>query len=286
MKILVYGAGVLGSLYAARLHEARHEVTLVARGEHLTALRERGVQLAQGDSPVIRSVPVRVVEHPAGRYDLILVFVRSHQVDAVLESVANVQGDVVFLLNWAGGPEPLAAAIGRERVLLGFANAGGTMDGEVVRYRRDTSLTRFVHMAIGELDGQTTPRLERIMQTFRSAGFAVKVEPRVDAWLKTHAAFEVPLGQAVHAAGGLEELARDAVALRAMIRLMKRNLAGIPMRPVPAGFSLLLIAPEWMLVGVFRRFLRSTVAAPLSTATPAVLGELDLLAAQLATIMT
>ncbi|MFD8986259.1 ketopantoate reductase family protein, partial [Streptomyces sp. NPDC059564] len=87
MKLLVYGAGVLGSLFAARLHEAGHDVSLLARGERLTALHRHGVQLAEEDGPVGR-VSVPVVEHPDGAYDLITVFVRTHQVDGVLESLA------------------------------------------------------------------------------------------------------------------------------------------------------------------------------------------------------
>lgn len=280
-KILVYGAGVLGSLYSARLHEAGHDVSLVARGERLSTLREQGVLLAEGDSPVVRQVRVPVVENPAGEYDLIAVFVRSHQVDAVLESIAELDGDVLFLLNWAAGPEPLAAAIGRGRVLLGFPNEGGTMDGDVVRYRQSTPLTRLVSMSIGELDGRTTPRLERIVQTFRSAGFTAKAESRMDAWLRTHAAFEVPLGQAVHAAGGLEALAGDLTAIRRMIQLMRQNFKALPTRPVPFGFTAVHTVPERVLVAVFRRFLRSTAAAPLSTASPAVMAELDRLATQL-----
>jgi 2-dehydropantoate 2-reductase len=68
--------------------------------------------------------PVPVVEHPAGGYDLIAVFVRTHQVDAVLESLAGLDGgDVLFLLNWAAGAEPLGAVIGHERVLLGYPTA-------------------------------------------------------------------------------------------------------------------------------------------------------------------
>jgi len=83
-------------------------------------LREHGVLLAEGDSSAIRQVPVPVVERPSGRYDLTAVLVRTHQVDAVLESIAGLDDDVLFLLKWAAGPEPLGAAIGRERVLLGF----------------------------------------------------------------------------------------------------------------------------------------------------------------------
>jgi 2-dehydropantoate 2-reductase len=95
MKLLVYGAGVTGSLFAARLHEAGLDVSLLARGERLTVLREHGVLLAKGDSPVTRQVPVPVVERPAGPYDLTAVFVRTHQMDAVLESLAGLDGDVL-----------------------------------------------------------------------------------------------------------------------------------------------------------------------------------------------
>ncbi|MBL1119715.1 ketopantoate reductase family protein [Streptomyces sp. 110] len=283
MKLLVYGAGVLGSLFAARLYEAGHDVALLARGERLAALRRHGVQLAGGDSPAVRRVPVPVVEHPADGYDLIAVFVRTHQVDAVLESLAGLEGDVLFLHNWAAGPEPLGAVIGHERVLLGFGMAGGTMDGDVVRYRATNFMTRRVAMPIGEPDGRTTPRLERIVRTFRATGINAKTEPKMDAWLKTHAAFAVPLGQAVHTAGGPLALADDPDAVRGMLRLMRRSLAAMPTPPVPRGFAALRILPEGLLVATLRRFLRSPTAvhSGLSDASPATAAELARLAEQI-----
>ncbi|MFD4114718.1 ketopantoate reductase family protein [Streptomyces niveus] len=283
MKLLVYGAGVLGSLFSARLHEAGHDVSLLARGERLASLRRHGVQLAEAGSPDVRRVPVPVVEHPAGGYDLTAVFVRTHQVDAVLESLVGLEGDVLFQLNWAAGAEPLGAVIGHERVLLGFGAAGGTMEGDVVRYRAPNFLTRRVATPIGEPDGRTTPRLERIVGEFRTAGINAKVEPRMDAWLKTHAAFEVPLGQAVHAAGGPVALADDPDAVRGMLRLMRQNLAALPTPPVPRGFAALRTLPEGLLVATLRRFLRSPTAvhSGLSDASPATVAELDRLAEQM-----
>lgn len=282
MRMLVYGAGGLGSLYAARLHEAGCDVALLARGERLATLRRHGVQLAEGDSPAVRRVPVPVVEHPAGGYDLIAVFVRTHQVDAVLESLAGLEGDVLFLLNWAAGPEPLGAAIGRERVLLGFPTAAGRLDGDVVRYRATTRMTRLFPLPIGEPDGRTTPRLERVVRAFRSAGIKAKAESQMDAWLKSHAAFEVPLGQAVTAAGGTVALADDPDAVRGMIRLIRQNLAALPMPPVPRGFVALQTLPEGLLVATLRHFLRSpTAARGLDNASPAARAELERLAEQM-----
>ncbi|MGQ4442397.1 ketopantoate reductase family protein [Streptomyces violaceoruber] len=283
MKLLVYGAGVCGSLFAVRMHEAGHDVSLLARGGRLTALRRHGVRLAEGDGPAVRRVPVPVIEHPDGEYDLITVFVRTHQVDAVLESLAGVRGDVLFLLNWAAGPEPLSAVIGHERVLLGFPMTGGTMDGDVIRYRNSGFLTRRVAMPIGEPDGRTTPRLERIVETLRAAGINAKAEPRMDAWLRTHAAFEVPLGQAVHAAGGPVALADDPDAVRGMLHLMRQNLAAMDTPPVPRAFAALRTLPQGLLVAVLRRFLKSPTAvhSGLNDPSPATAAELERLTEQL-----
>ena len=284
MKLLVYGAGVTGSQFAVRLFEAGHDVSLLARGERLAALCRDGVQLAEQDSPVVRRVPVPVVEHPAGGYDLIVVLVRAHQVDAVLESLASVDGDVLFLLNWAGGAEPLGAVIGHERVLLGSPTAGGTMDGDVVRYRAADFITRRVPMLIGEPGGRVTPRLERIVRTLRSAGFNAKAESRMEARLRTHAAVAVPLGQAAIAAGGPQALAGDPAAIRGMIRIIRQNLAALTTPIVPPGFVALRGIPEGLLAAVLRRFLRSPTAvhSGLNNASPATeAAELERLAEQL-----
>jgi 2-dehydropantoate 2-reductase len=283
MKLLVYGAGAVGTLFSARLFEAGHDVSLLARGECLAALRRHGVRLAEEDSQAVRRIPVPVVEHPAGGYDLVAVLVRAHQVDAVLESLAGLDDDVLFLLNWAAGTEPLSAVLGHERVLIGFPPTGGTMDGDVVRYRAGNLVTRRVPMPVGEPDGRTTPRLARIVRTFRTAGMNARAEPRMDAWLRTHAAFEVPLGQAVLAAGGPVALADDPAAVRDMIRVMRQNLAAMPAPPVPRGFVALRTLPEGLFVAVLRRFLRSPTAAysGLNSSPAVATAELERLAEQL-----
>lgn len=281
MKILVYGAGVLGTAYAARLHERGHDVSLLARGARLAVLRERGVQLAETGSPSIRTVDLPVVDSPAGHYDLILVLVRAHQVADVLESLVGGTGDVLFLLNWAAGPEPLTAALGN-RVLLGFPSfGGGVMEGDVVRYRGPSPLDRLVTMPLGEPDGSSSARVERLVQLFRSSGIGAKAEPQMDAWLKTHAAFEVPLGLAVKAAGGPKALAEHPDGVLEMVRRIRESLGRLEVRPVPRAFGVLRAVPERMLVPVFRAFLRSPGAVPLNTVTPGAFGELDILAQQL-----
>jgi len=108
---------------------------------------------------------------------------------------------VLFLGNNVVGADGYVAALGRQRVLLGFGGASGVREGHVVRYiaaeEGDQGLT-----VVGELDGRVTPRVERIARAFAGTGLPVTVCEDIDAWLKTHAALILPLAYGVYAAGG------------------------------------------------------------------------------------
>ena len=83
MKILVFGAGVLGSMYAAKLKEAGHDVKILARGGRLEQVRAHGLVLADAARRPLSVVPVEVVDRlePEDSYDWILVLVRMNQLD-------------------------------------------------------------------------------------------------------------------------------------------------------------------------------------------------------------
>ncbi|GAA2670295.1 MULTISPECIES: ketopantoate reductase family protein [Actinosynnema] len=281
MKLLVYGAGALGSLFAARLHDAGHDVSLLARGARLAELRAHGLRLVEEDRHDVRSAPVRVVDRPEDGYELIIVLVRAHQVRAALESLTHVDGDVLVLANWAAGPEPLSAVIGRDRLLLGFPTAGGRLVDGVLRHRADSWITRLVTVPISEPDGRVTPRLERTLRLFREIGMDAKAEPQVDAWLTTHAAVEVPLGQAVDAAGGPAALAGDRAAVRELVHTMRRNLAATAVPVIPSVIGVLHRLPTAVVAAVVRRFLLSRIAERGLTPSPAATAEMAALAEQL-----
>ncbi|MDP1964633.1 MAG: 2-dehydropantoate 2-reductase N-terminal domain-containing protein, partial [Reyranella sp.] len=63
MRICVFGAGAIGGNFAARLAEAGNEVSVVARGAHLDAIRARGLTLLTGDRKIV--APVRASDRPA-----------------------------------------------------------------------------------------------------------------------------------------------------------------------------------------------------------------------------
>ena len=96
MRVLVVGAGVIGSFNAARLAAAGVDVRLLARGQRLAALREHGVILQDwrtGRRSVTRVALVESIE-PAARYDVAVVIVRRNQVASVLALLAAARASL------------------------------------------------------------------------------------------------------------------------------------------------------------------------------------------------
>lgn len=90
MKILVYGAGVLGSLFAARLKESGHDVTVLARGKRFDEIEAQGIVLEHALKGTRGVTPVAVTRDlkPDDCYDLVLVVMRRNQVADVLPALA------------------------------------------------------------------------------------------------------------------------------------------------------------------------------------------------------
>lgn len=204
MKILVYGAGVLGSLYAARLQDSGQHVTLLARGERLVQLQQHGIVLCDNETGQQTTTQVSLTEQlrPNDYYDLVLVLVRKNQLHTVLPHLAanHTSPAFLFMVNSASGPDELIQVVGRERVILGFAGAGGTREGHIVSTVVLSAKSQ--PTTIGEIDGQITPRLQAIAEVLRQAGFPVAFEANMDAWLKTHVALVTPIALAIYLAGG------------------------------------------------------------------------------------
>ena len=266
MNILFYGAGVLGSLYAARLHEAGQQVSILARGQRLADIREHGIVLEDGDTGERTTTRVNVVERLAlvDAYDLVVVLMRKNHIAAILPVLAanHHTPNILFMGNNAAGPGAMTEALGQDRVLLGFPGAGGYREGHKIIYKivpgRQQSTT------FGELDGSTTPRLERIVAAFKAAGFPVAISPNMDAWLKTHLAEVSPTANALYMASGDNyQLARNHEGLVLMVRAIRegyRVLQALDVPITPANHRVFSWIPEPILVAILRRVLNTKTA--------------------------
>ena len=266
MRILVYGAGVQGSLYASRLAESGHDVALLARGARLAELRARGILLEDILTGRTTTTVVPIVDRlePGDAFDLVLIPVRREQIASVLPALAAAKHvpALCFMHNHAGGSSSLAKAVGAERVVLGFPGAGGARgDDGVVRY----GLIAQQPTTIGELDGRITPRLELLEHALRGAGFRTALSRHMEAWLTAHAVFVTALSGALYRRGGdpaKVAAARDDVAL--FVRAVREGFGALgpsglanPPTNLRAIFEWL---PMWIGVAYWRRYLAAPAA--------------------------
>jgi len=263
MKILVYGAGNMGCLYAALLAESGQDVSILARGRRLAEIRERGIHLENAVTGKRISSPVNAVERlePEDDYDLILVALPRHHVSEALPTLAESRpaSNVMFFGNNASGPREMIDALGRDRVLLGFPGAAAIAQDQVLRYLITSALEQ--PTTIGEIDGIRSPRIEAIADALEAAGFSVAICSNMDAWLKTHVAKISPTANALYMAGvDARRLARTPDALVLMIRAIREayrvlSANGIPI--TPSNHKVFQWIPEPLLLVMMRKMVAS-----------------------------
>ena len=258
MKILVYGAGVIGTLYASRLQDGGHQVTILARGTRLADIRRHGLMLEDVMSGARSTTRVNVAERlsPEDAYDMAVITVRWDQLSGTLpELAANcTTPTVLFMLNNSGGSTRLTDALG-DRVLLGFPGAGGTLQDHVVRYimipQQPTTL--------GEPNGTRSSRVQAVVETLRASGFPAQIDSDMNAWLVSHTFFVTAVSGAIYLAGGdCEGLSRSRALLDLMVNGVREGFGvvralGRPVHPFPLRvlFSWL---PRWYAASYWRRF--------------------------------
>ena len=179
MNILVFGAGVIGTVYASKLRQGGNSVTVLARGPRLDDIRRHGLILESVVDRRRSECRVEVTEglSPRDRYDLILVAVRRDQLEASMAALAanSTVPTILFMLNNPLGTSRLVEAIRKDRVVLGFPGVGGTKEGHLVQY----AMISQQPTTIGEVDGRRTPRLEELVHLFRASQLATRVDGAV-----------------------------------------------------------------------------------------------------------
>ena len=122
MKVLFFGAGPLGTLYAQLFHEGGVDVTVLARGERYRWLKKNGLVLVNritGEEGAARTKVIDALDDTE-EYDLAIVLVRKNNVAAVCEALARCSGisSVLFMGNNATGFEQYLSFFPREKLLL------------------------------------------------------------------------------------------------------------------------------------------------------------------------
>ncbi|HUW37938.1 MAG TPA: 2-dehydropantoate 2-reductase [Rhodocyclaceae bacterium] len=205
MKICVVGAGAIGGYLAVELAASGHQVTVIARGEHLAAIRERGLSLIFRDGGEHSARPFATDSfEQAGRHDLVILGLKAHQLAAVAADIPRLFEESTVVLTLQNGVP-----------WWYFQRSGGRFDGHVLQsvdrdgvISRHIDAARVVHgvvypatevvapgiihhhegnrLPLGELDNRTTDRVRSLAAVFTAAGFKSPVlsDTRGEVWLK------------------------------------------------------------------------------------------------------
>ena len=132
MKIAVMGTGGMGGYYGGLLGSVGADVSFIARGEHLKAIKQDGL-LLKGDGDEIYLEPIMVTDQPSeiGAVDVVLFCVKLYDIETAAEVIKPLLGDntmVISVLNGVDGPQRLGRIIGLGRVIGGAAYASAYIE--------------------------------------------------------------------------------------------------------------------------------------------------------------
>ncbi|MBN1105727.1 MAG: 2-dehydropantoate 2-reductase, partial [Deltaproteobacteria bacterium] len=182
MKIAILGAGGVGGYYGALLARVGHEVLFIARGTHLWAIREKGLQVKSVFGDFLLS-PVTALEHPAeaGRVALVIVATKTYHIEEAARSLLPLLGPETVILplqNGVDAAERIGAVAGMDHVVGGatWLSAAVESPGVIGQY------SQFRRIVLGEFDRRITPRVQKVGAALREADITVEI---TDDILKT-----------------------------------------------------------------------------------------------------
>ena len=219
MRILVYGAGVLGCNLARNLFRAGKDVTLLARGEWAEKIKKNGLRIKDKFSPrvSVSRIPVVTELAPDAQYDVIFVVLRYTQLDSALDTLReNQTKNIVFVGNNVRA-RALVASLPGKNILFAFALSAGHREADRV-FSIDLK-----KITIGQLRGAAS-NAGLIGEIFGGTRYKVVYEPNMEDYLLCHAAFVMPAAFACYKTdGNLKKLRGNTTYLN---RLIDANIEG------------------------------------------------------------
>jgi len=186
MRIAVVGAGGVGGGFGAALAKAGADVTFIARGAHLAAMKRDGlkVQSPRGDTHL---VPAQATDNAAdiGTVDIVLFCVKLWDVEsagAAIKPLVGANTAVIPLQNGIDAAERLIPILGSRAVMGGVAQISASIVAPGVIQQVGT----FMRMVFGELDGTRSKRAEEFLALCQKAGFDATLSDQIltELWMK------------------------------------------------------------------------------------------------------
>jgi 2-dehydropantoate 2-reductase len=184
MKIVVVGAGAIGSLFGALLAK-KNTVALVGRASHITAVQHNGLSI-NGKTQIHMKLPaVESVKDVPFSPDLILLTVKSYDTEIAIKQACTLIRDETMVLSLQNGLdniEKMEHIVDKDRILAGITTHGTILTNPGVIKHTGKGKT-----ILGELDGRRSKRLENIVCIFNEAGIDTQASDNVvkEIWAKT-----------------------------------------------------------------------------------------------------
>lgn len=261
-RILIFGAGVIGSAYAIKFIEAGVDVTLFARSNRFTALKENGLQY--NEKGTVKSIQVKVIDKLENDdiYDFIFVTVRYDQAESALLALKdNHSKNIVTMTNNSIGFASWLDIVG-DRLLPAFPGAGGQIK-EGILYARFPPKMLFA-TTFGEINGSVTERVNNLAQLLTTAKLPYAINKDMRAYLITHSVSDIALLSVLHSDHKIIDIktVRTRQTAHQITVTLKKYLKAIQQAGVtinPAGFKMVLIFPTLILDLFFMLWLRTNM---------------------------
>lgn len=179
MRVAIVGSGGVGGYYGGMLARAGEDVTFIARGAHLEAMRANGLMIKTAHVGEFTITPVKATDDPneVGPVDLVLFCVKTYDTNTVAGLIRPLIGRdtvVLPLQNDIESPERIGRVVGEEHVIGGTTYVSSRIESPgIIKEIWD-------HRAyLGELDGEPSSRTEQLLETFKRAEVAVEIPPDI-----------------------------------------------------------------------------------------------------------
>lgn len=231
---MIFGAGVIGSMYALRFAQYGLDVTMLARGKRLDALKRNG--LRYNDNGTIKQISIKTIEKLENDdiYDFIFVPVRYDQAESALTVIKNNQSKSIVTLTNTIGYDSWLEIVG-DRLLPGFPGAGGDIKEDVLYAQFGSE--KHQGTIFGEINGLTTERVKELAQIFESVDLHYEIQKDIQAFHISHTALAI-VNKHFYTNDGMVDLesARSVSTLSKIAADIKQNInlieqTGIPVIP-------------------------------------------------------
>jgi len=226
MKLLIYGAGVIGCWYAVLFSKAGYDTTIYARGKRLEEFRKKGLRYKIKDS--IHKADVKIIDklEKDDRYNFIFLTVKENQVHIALKELSkNISPNIVTMVNTLEPYSNWEELCGKGRIIPAFPGAGGGFENGVLK----AALTpRIIQpTTFSEISETKTERIGALSKIFGKSKIPYQIVTDMHRWQLCHLAMVVPIADAYYNANNPQKVWEEHKIMLETAKQMKSNFKTI-----------------------------------------------------------